>query len=481
MSLRNKILVVFAGGLLAGFTLFAFWVSDMLRQGYGHSVEEIMVDMSQMLAALVEEDSRARATPLSTESVARMVAAYQARPIAVKIFDIEKDRAALDVYVTDARGVVLYSSENPADVGRDFSRWRDVHRTLQGQYGSRSTRRDPADQRTSVFYVAAPIRDPDGRVAGVVSVIKKRESVVGIVERAVRKMLGVGVAVVGLILLMGTLLFRWITLPLARLEAYVRSISAGRETPLPALRGSEIAELGRAFDEMRVAVAGKREIESMAQALSHELKSPLSAIQGAAELLQEPAMEPARKERFLANIVGESQRAREIVERLLQITSLETKSALDRRERISLRGVVEAAREGLLGLYSPRRIVIALPAEDEAEVFGDPFLVQQSVRNLLQNAVEFSPDDATIRVHIERRPAEGRVVVEDDGPGIPAFARERIFEKFFSIERPSTGRKGSGLGLSFVREVMTLHGGRIRIDSPLGEGGGTRATLSFPQ
>jgi two-component system, OmpR family, sensor histidine kinase CreC len=479
MSLRNKILVVFAGGLLAGFALFAFWVSDRLRQGYGHSVEEVMVDASHLLAAVVEDEARAAGAPLSAQALSRIMAGYKARPIAARILDLEKTEAALDVYVTDARGVVLYSSENPADVGRDFSRWHDVRRTLLGQYGARSTRRDPADKRTSVFYVGAPVRDGEGRIVGVVSVIKKRESVAGIVENAVRKMLWLAVIVVGLILFMGSLLFRWITLPLARLESYVRSVSAGRETPLPALRGSEIAELGRAFEEMRVAVAGKKEIERMAQALSHELKSPLSAIQGAAELLQEPQMEAARRDRFLANIVGESQRAREIVERLLQTTALEAKSALDRRERIALGAVVDAAGEGLLGLYSPRGVRVTR-AGDDVEIHGDPFLVQQSVRNLLQNAVEFSPDGGEVRVRVETASGEARVVVEDDGPGVPAFAQERIFEKFFSMERPSTGRKGSGLGLSFVREVMTLHGGRVRIESPARPGGGTRAMLSFP-
>jgi two-component system sensor histidine kinase CreC len=499
MSLRNKILVVFAGGLLAGFLLYTYRVSDMLRQSYGQSVEEIMIDVAQMLAATIEVDTcthspsgsvvdgpgtGASASPLactlSTERLARVFAAYKARPFAVKIFDAEKRGAALDVYVTDARGIVLYSSEDPGDVGRDFSRWRDVHATLAGGYGARSTRRDPADKRTSVFHIGAPIRDPEGRIVGMVSLIKKRESVAAIVEGAGRRMLGLGVFVVALVLVMGTLLFRWITLPLARLEAYVRSVSAGRETPLPPLRGSEIAELGRAFEEMRVAVAGKKEIESMAQALSHELKSPLSAIQGAAELLQEPSMDEGRRERFLANIVGESQRAREIVERLLQITALEAKSALDHRERIALRAVVDAASEALLGLYSPRRVRVTLAPDGEGEISGDPFLVPQSVRNVIQNAVEFSPDEGVVEVRIERREGAVLVVVEDDGPGIPAFAQERIFEKFFSLERPSTGRKGSGLGLSFVREVMALHGGRVRIESPRHERGGTRAILSFP-
>jgi two-component system sensor histidine kinase CreC len=112
-------------------------------------------------------------------------------------------------------------------------------------------------------------------------------------------------------------------------------------------------------------------------------------------------------------------------------------------------------------------------------VLGDPFLVQQCVRNLLQNAIEFSPDGAEVRLRIEPSDGEVQLVVEDDGPGVPDFAKERIFDKFFSLERPSTGRKGSGLGLSFVKEVMALHGGRVRLESPLSERGGTRVRLAF--
>jgi two-component system sensor histidine kinase CreC len=481
MSLRNKILVVFAGGLLLGGGLFAFSVGSLLRDSYRQSTEELMVDVSQLLAALLEEQARERPSVPATQVLEGLFRGYKARRFDALIFDLRKDTPGLDVYVTDARGIVLYSSEDPADVGRDFSLRRDVRLTLDGRYGSRSTRRNPADTRSSVFYVAAPVRDTAGAIVGSLSIIKQRGTVAQIVEGALKKMLALGVLTIALTLAMGGLLFQWITLPLGQLEAYARSISAGRSTPLPQMRGQEIEALGRAFEDMRVAVEGKKETERMAQALSHELKSPLSAIQGAAELLQEPSMEPTRKDRFLANIVGESERARAIVERLLEITALEAKSALDRSEVVALGAVVAAARDGLLGLYSARGISVTLLPGEGANVTGDPFLVQQCVRNLLQNAVEFSPEGGDVRAWIERTPGEVRVVVEDDGPGIPMFAKERVFEKFFSIERPSTGRKSSGLGLSFVKEVMTLHGGRVWLESPLTERGGTRAGLSFPK
>jgi two-component system, OmpR family, sensor histidine kinase CreC len=479
VSLRARILLAFAAGLFLGFGLFGFWVGDRLRDSYAQSVEETMVDVSQLLAALVEEQSRIEPAR-ATEALARLFASYKTRAFSARIFDLKKDTPALDVYVTDARGIVLFSSATPADVGRDFSRWRDVRLTLDGSYGSRSTRRDPADRRTSVFYVGAPIRDSQGRIIGSLSVVKERASIAGIVEGAVRKMLWLGLLVLALTLAMGGLLFQWITLPLGRLEAYVRSVSAGREAPLPRLAGREIASLGHAFEEMRIAVAGKREIERMTQALSHEMKSPLSAIEGAAELLQEPDMDSAPRARFLANIVGESRRARAILERLLQIASLEARPALDHREGVRLDVAAEAARDGLLGVYSARHVRLSLQPGPPAAVTGDPFLIQQCVRNLIENAIEFSPEGAEVRVRIEAAPREIAVVVEDDGPGIPAFARERIFEKFFSLERPHSGRKGSGLGLSFVKEVMARHGGRVTLESPSSEQGGTRATLRFP-
>src|SRR5262245_6545048 len=249
MSLRAKILVVFGSGLFLGFALFGLSVRDVLRQSFAQNVEEMMVDESQLLAAFLERELRDTAP--SPEAVAALVTRYKARRFSARIFDRTKDKPGIDVYVTDARGIVLYSSLDPSDVGRDFSKWRDVRLTLDGRYGSRSTRGDPSDKSTSVFYVAAAVRDPAGRIVGSVSVIARRASVAGIIEGALRQMLWLGLWVSALILAMGGLLFRWITQPLTRLEAYVRSISEGRQSPLPVLAGREVQELGRAFEDMR--------------------------------------------------------------------------------------------------------------------------------------------------------------------------------------------------------------------------------------
>jgi two-component system sensor histidine kinase CreC len=108
---------------------------------------------------------------------------------------------------------------------------------------------------------------------------------------------------------------------------------------------------------------------------------------------------------------------------------------------------------------------------------GDRFLLVQALVNLLDNAIGFSPDGAAIEVGV--RVADGRVRIEvaDRGPGVPDYASERIFERFYSLPRPD-GARSSGLGLGFVREVAALHGGTIELVNR--EGGGATATLELP-
>jgi two-component system sensor histidine kinase CreC len=111
-------------------------------------------------------------------------------------------------------------------------------------------------------------------------------------------------------------------------------------------------------------------------------------------------------------------------------------------------------------------------------VRADPFLLHQAISNLLQNAIDFSPQEGSIRldVSVER----GRVCfgVEDEGPGIPDYAKEKVLEKFFSLQRPDTGRKSTGLGLNFVREVAVLHKGELVLENLPQKG--LRARLSVP-
>jgi len=112
-------------------------------------------------------------------------------------------------------------------------------------------------------------------------------------------------------------------------------------------------------------------------------------------------------------------------------------------------------------------------------VMGERFLLEQAVGNLLQNAVEFSSTGGVVQLEVVSQAAAVRVAIADAGPGVPAFALEKVFDRFYSLPRPDTGRKSSGLGLSIVREIARLHGGEITLENR--SEGGVLATLVLPR
>jgi two-component system sensor histidine kinase CreC len=230
--------------------------------------------------------------------------------------------------------------------------------------------------------------------------------------------------------------------------------------------------------EMRDAFTGRSYVADYVQTFTHEIKSPLSAIRGAAELLQEPSMPQAEREHFLANIAGETQRIQEIVDRMMELTTLETQRALERSETVSLAPLLHDVAASAQGAAAARQIRLHVAIDSNATVEGDPFLLRRAVSNLLDNAIDFSPPGAEVALALHVGSREARITVRDHGQGIPDYAREQVFEKFYSLARPHSQKKSTGLGLAFVKEIATLHRGRIALaNAPRG---GAIATLSLP-
>jgi two-component system sensor histidine kinase CreC len=236
--------------------------------------------------------------------------------------------------------------------------------------------------------------------------------------------------------------------------------------------------MGLAFERMRVALAGQAYIEQYVRALTHEIKSPISAIRGAAEILETPALEPAQRARFLGNIQHESLRIQDLVDRMLELSELEVRRALPERTDVALGAVVRTILEALQPMLAQKQLRVSLELEAEVAVRGDPFLLHMALSNVIKNAVEFSPSGGCVRVRCRRQGDVVGVEIEDEGPGIPEFAKERIFERFYSLARPDTGKKSTGLGLNFVKEIAALHHGEVQVENR--EGRGLRARLTLP-
>jgi two-component system sensor histidine kinase CreC len=238
-----------------------------------------------------------------------------------------------------------------------------------------------------------------------------------------------------------------------------------------------VSAIAAAYQEMRDALAGRQYVTEYVQTLTHEIKSPLSAIRGAADLLQEPMPEQDRR-RFVENIRRESARTQELVERLLELAALERQRGLDKVETVSLLPIAGAAVRAIEPRAQRRGVDVRLASEADVTLRGDALLLASALTNLLENALDFSPDGAVVEVRVEQSGKRAVLTVRDHGAGIPGYARDRVFDRFYSLARPNGGKKGTGLGLAFVKEIAELHGGSASLDNH--PDGGAVATVRLP-
>ena len=440
---------------------------------YRESAEESLVETAHLIAATLEASS-ADGT-LRAEVLAPVFESLYARRFKADIFGFEKTRVELRLVVTDAAGKVVFDSTQ-RHLGEDYAQWHDVWRALQGEYGARTTPDIDNDNRTAVMYVAAPVRARN-EIIGAVSVGKPVQSFGQFVDAARRKTLLVGVTSVVAVLLLVVIVSVWLVRPFGLIADYVRYVREQRSFSLPRLGRRALGAIGAAYDEMRDALAGRNYVADYVQTLTHEVKSPLSAIRGAAELLQEP-MPDADRARFAANIARETQRIQELVDRMMELTALESRRSLERRAPVALRPLVQELAASAQASAAQRRIAVVVEDGPDATVVGDAFLLQRALSNLLDNALDFSPEGGTVRLSLQVHRRSVDLQVRDQGPGIPDYAESKVFEKFYSLARPHTRKKSTGLGLAFVSEIAALHEGRITLKNA--PGGGALATLSLP-
>ncbi len=474
MTKRTRIFLGILLAYVVGVGLLMYRQLEEIDPRYRESAEESLVETAQLLATLVEGVSRDGT--LQPDALGPVFQALYAKRFKADIYGFEKTRVELRLTVVDRGGQVVFDSTNRA-LGADHSQWRDVKRALRGEYGARTSPDVDNDARTSVMYVAVPLRVAD-QIIGAVSVGKPVQSFGQFVQAARRKTLLVGTISVVAVVLLVVILSVWLVRPFGVFADYARFVRAQRSFNLPRLGRRALGAARAAFDEMRDALAGRSYVADYVQTLTHEVKSPLSAIRGAAELLQEP-MPDADRARFVANIARETQRIQELVDRMMELTALESRRSLDATAPVALRNLLQELAASAQPAAEARGLHIVLEAgEGEATVEGDAFLLQRALSNLVDNALDFSPPGGTVTLALQRQRRTVHLTVRDQGPGIPDYAEDKVFEKFYSLARPQTRKKSTGLGLPFVKEIAELHEGRVTLRNAAE--GGAIATVSLP-
>ena len=234
------------------------------------------------------------------------------------------------------------------------------------------------------------------------------------------------------------------------------------------------------FPEGRVLVlqdvTGERELErtrsEFVATASHELRTPLSAVYGAVRTLRRPDLQhdPELEAQLFGIVESESDRLKDIVERILMSAEIDRGALTLRQEPCDVRELASMAIKAAR-LHAPDAIDLRLDAPKEVIITCDAGKLRQVVVNLIDNAIKYSPDGGTVTVEVAARPGAVTIAVADEGLGIPADARERIFEKFVRLDPAMRrGVGGSGLGLYISRELVERMGGALRVTSNGGQG-----------
>ena len=223
----------------------------------------------------------------------------------------------------------------------------------------------------------------------------------------------------------------------------------------------ERTRLAEQTERAQVEIEAERLRTALLSSLSHDLRTPLGAITGAATTLldQGGALAPDARHDLLETVLGEARRMNRLIGNLLDMVRLETGALEPQREWQSLEEPVAGALIRLADVLKDRRVEVTLPP-DLPLVPVDAVLMEQVFVNLLENAAKYTPTGSAIEVAAARRDGEVVVEVADRGPGIPAGEEERIFEKFYRAPG-SAGAGGVGLGLTICRGIVTAHGGRM--------------------
>jgi len=283
-----------------------------------------------------------------------------------------------------------------------------------------------------------------------------------------------GALALALALFLAYAVARWVADPLQRLVNAAGEFSGGQAQPLALSGPQEVRDLLGAFNAMTRRVQTAQESQKAFVAnVSHELKTPLTSIQGFAQaLLDGTAETPAERQQAAQIIYDEAARLHRLALGLLDLARLDAGTANLRRERVDLRSVLIAVTEKFSPLARAAGLTLTLDAPALPALMGDGDRLVQVFTNLVENALKFTPSGGQVKISARGLKNDFLVEVADTGPGIAPAAQARIFERFYQAgaSRQAGKQHGAGLGLAIAQEIVRVHGGKINLRSTPGQG-----------
>ncbi|NOY98917.1 MAG: HAMP domain-containing histidine kinase [Chloroflexi bacterium] len=285
---------------------------------------------------------------------------------------------------------------------------------------------------------------------------------------------GAGAIALLLSLLLAFGMARWIADPLQRMLTAAREMPAEQSIPVPVRGPHEVQELTQAFNEMVARVQDTQQAQrDFVANVSHELKTPLTSIQGFAQAILDGTTDTPESQRQAAEVIyAEAGRMHRMVLDLLDLARLDAGIAEMERSPVDLTALLRNVARKFTPQARGAGVGLHVEVADLPVVIGDGDRLAQVFTNLVDNALKHTPSGGQVILRAVRQDGEVKILVIDTGAGIPAEALPHIFERFYQVDksRSSGGEHSSGLGLAIVREIVSAHGGRITVRSQAGQG-----------
>lgn len=453
---------------------------DELSKAIDKTAEEVMIDSANLLAQSVTFD--VENNQINLEKFNAIVASYLKRNLDAKIYEVNKDKASLQIYITDKQGIVVFDSTGRY-VGEDFSKDNDVFLTLKGEYGARSSAYDRSNKNPKpeekAFFVAAPIYHK-GALFGSLTVVKQTSNLKAFSIAQEEQIQHFALVIFLISLSLGAVVSMVVSRSTNQLVHYTTELSKGNNPPKPNIKQVEFAELVKAIEKLRLDLEDKEYVEEFISTMAHELRSPIAGISLTARNLLLP-MDDEQKQRFVNNILDSNEHMDLLITRILDLSKLEKRDTLDNAKKISIKKLIKNVimSPTRSGLIKSKSIEIKYDIEHDIEIEAEQILAERALINIVDNALSFAPEGSQIEIKVQETNRYAQITVLDEGQGIPTYAKGRLFSRFYSVARPDTGRRGNGLGLRFVKKIMQLHHGKVELKNRFMTTG-AEATLKFP-
>jgi signal transduction histidine kinase len=440
-----------------------------------------------------EEDRLENIAAYNANQVVRWVRSGQSMTNIAAQLDMVAGDAGVRILLLDERGTVLHDTDNNSFAGSTFSIPPSPGRRPNVSQGPVST---PAGQE--LFTVAPLFGDPRAQQVPFssmrVAVVAPAQTLGGAWTDILPRL-----SMAALSALLVSIVIAWwlassITRPMVEITRASEEMARGNLDPdltLPETN-DEVGRLSKAFKIMAREVArSHRTMRDMLANVSHDLRTPLTSISGFAGALVDGTLSGADGAREAGLVIGEeAERMRRLVEDLLYLTRIESGDLALQREPLDLAELARATQARFLFRAQERGITFEVYAPDEVDILGDSHRLGQVLDNLVENAFKYTPPTGTVNVSVGHesraltsrgapRPARTAVLtVHNTGSYIPPQEAERVFERFYQIDKARAGNRGSGLGLAIAREIVQAHGGRIELHSTVH--GGTTFSVRIP-